>query len=507
METKRLEEKLKEKEEKEKREKEALNEFTQEKNKLISEQKNKFINEFINNKDLFCLKEIKSKLNKRNIKNLINELNLSEQIPKLSLSILSEKALFYHKKNNFTSLNHLNIILIGPTGVGKSTLINAVLELSGKNAAKEKKGKPCTSGIKIYESNDIYLRLVDTKGIEKSKYGIDEVVKSTENFINKCIEEGDPDRFIHCIWYCVNGTRLEDIEVECLEKLSKLYNNNNLPIIVVYTKAIETEQYNEIGNIVYKLGKGYGYIPVIAKAIKTEEGTFKQKNLEELKNMSIEKAKNAIQSACFSSLKKNIQNGIIDEIKNNTSFLKKLISDEKKKLINLDEKVSIQELNEIITKIIVQIIEQYLILGEETQKISNNGQSKIKNFINKFLVDSKNIFIDCLEKMINEKSLEFSQEFIDLQQEINSKHQGNLKVFQSKKDFLSVIKEDLLNQVKSKAEYYCLKNAAKYIIEPIQENFELNYEISNNIILHSREMNKILELITKNKFNKIKQFI
>ena len=223
--------------------------------------------------------------------------------------------------------------------------------------------------------------------------------------------------------------------------------------------------------------------------------------------MSIERAKNAIQSACFSSLKKNIQKGIIDEIKQNTFALKNLISTEKEKLINLDEKTSIQEMNEIITKIIIQIIEKYLILGEKTQKISNNGQSKIKNFINKFLVDSKNIFIDCLEKIINEKALEFAQEFIDLQNEINIKHQGNLKVFQSKKDFMSVIKEDLLNQVKSKAEYYCLKNAAKYIIEPIQENFELNYEISNAITLKSKEMNKILELITKNKFNKIKKYI
>ena len=101
--------------------------------------------------------------------------------------------------------------------------------------------------------------MIDTKGIEKSNYGIDDVVNSSENYINKCIEEGDPDRFIHCIWYCVNGTRFEDIEAECLVKLSKLYNNDNLPIIVVYTKAIETEKYNKIGEIVYNLRKDYGY--------------------------------------------------------------------------------------------------------------------------------------------------------------------------------------------------------------------------------------------------------
>ena len=162
-------------------------------------------------------------------------------------------------------------------------------------------------------------------------------------------------------------------------------------------------------------------------------------------------------------------------------------------------------MNEIITKIIIQIIENYLILGGETQKISKNGISKINNFINKFLVDSQNIYINCLETIINEKSSEFAQELIDLQNEINIKYQGNLKILQLKNDFMNMIKEDLLKQMKSKAEYYCLKNAAKYIIEPIQENFELNYEISNAITLQSAEMNEMLNLITKNKFNKLKK--
>ena len=61
--------------------------------------------------------------------------------------------------------------------------------------------------------------------------------------------------------------------------------------------------------------------------------------------------------------------------------------------------------------------------------------------------------------------------------------------------------------MKFKAEHYCLKNAAIYITEPIRENFELNYQIANEIILKSEQMNKILELITKNKFNKLKNYI
>ena len=72
---------------------------------------------------------------------------------------------------------------------------------------------------------------------------------------------------------------------------------------------------------------------------------------------------------------------------------------------------------------------------------------------------------------------------------------------------MKIIKKNLFEKMKSKAEHYCLKNAAIYITEPIRENFELNYQIANEIILKSEQMNKILELITKNKFNKLKNYI
>lgn len=57
---------------------------------------------------------------------------------------------------------------------------------------------------KFYFSEKIpFLRLVDSRGIEKDSYGVVQVVNSTVNFINNQLKTKDPDKFIYCIWYCL----------------------------------------------------------------------------------------------------------------------------------------------------------------------------------------------------------------------------------------------------------------------------------------------------------------
>ena len=61
----------------------------------------------------------------------------------------------------------MNIILVGPSGVGKSTLINGIFN---EKKSETGFGKVQTKNIQDYESNNIpFLRLIDSQGIEKKK--------------------------------------------------------------------------------------------------------------------------------------------------------------------------------------------------------------------------------------------------------------------------------------------------------------------------------------------------
>ena len=136
-------------------------------------------------------------------------------------------------KNKIKDFEHLNILIVGPCGVGKTTLINALLKLNLKTGI----GAPQTQKIDPHTSNEIpFLRLIDSKGIEKDpSVGVDFTFAEISKYIK---EMNDPDSYIHCIWYCWTGTRLEDIEIKLLKKLAKEYTLKDLPVIIVYTNAI-----------------------------------------------------------------------------------------------------------------------------------------------------------------------------------------------------------------------------------------------------------------------------
>ena len=169
----------------------------------------------------------------------IKEEEICKQI-KLNSPVQMDNKLIKELKNQKQALlesqegNHYNILVLGRTGVGKSTLINVVLDLKGENAAKENAVKPETGANYIlpnFNNNEIIeigkknkfnpieytskkpsLVLLDSRGIEISKnYNIDIAAEDIIEFINKRNGlNSDPDKFIHCVWYLVSGNRFED---------------------------------------------------------------------------------------------------------------------------------------------------------------------------------------------------------------------------------------------------------------------------------------------------------
>jgi len=68
-------------------------------------------------------------------------------------------------KRGWAIMDKVNVLLIGNSGVGKSTLINAVLE---NKVAKTSIGERGTVKMDVYESDSVPFRLIDSKGMEYS---------------------------------------------------------------------------------------------------------------------------------------------------------------------------------------------------------------------------------------------------------------------------------------------------------------------------------------------------
>lgn len=122
-----------------------------------------------------------------------------------------------------------NILIIGGTGVGKSSLINSCF---GSQIAKEGTGKPVTAELEKYQSEEFPLVLFDTKGYEVGSSREEEFLSAVVNYAINSLTESDP---IHLVWYCIQGSsgRITDFDIDTIKKLQA----SKIPVSIVITKA------------------------------------------------------------------------------------------------------------------------------------------------------------------------------------------------------------------------------------------------------------------------------
>ena len=154
-------------------------------------------------------------------------------------------------------LKTMNFMIIGASGVGKSTLINALFR---ENVAKEGKGRACTTEIKKYKSQSMpFLCLYDSVGAELgNNYTLEDVQNETINVIIKQLENPDPNQHIHCIIYCVSFNRFYEEEAKIILKLREKYDGKKLPIVIVYTMANSKSKVNFVKESVNEFLKKNG---------------------------------------------------------------------------------------------------------------------------------------------------------------------------------------------------------------------------------------------------------
>lgn len=148
------------------------------------------------------------------------------------------------------NLKTLNIIAIGKSGVGKSTLINSLFR---GNFAETGLGRPVTSEIRKKVKKDYPLAIYDTPGFELSSGQQDKVKNEILDIIQKGFASKDINDVIHCIWYCINvgGNRtFDESEIKWLKEFTAENKTTQVPIIVVLTQAVPKKKAAEMKKLV-----------------------------------------------------------------------------------------------------------------------------------------------------------------------------------------------------------------------------------------------------------------
>ena len=196
----------------------------------------------------------------------------------------------------------VNILIAGKTGVGKSTLINAVFE---GNLAETGDGRPVTMTTREFVKEGIPLSIFDTRGLEISEYN--NAIQELEKLIQDKRKSEDPNQHIHIAWVCVleDSRRVEDAEIKLVEMLDKY-----IPVVGVITKSVEDAGFRQ--TVQELLPRTRNVVRVLAKE-RVLDGGYKipAMGLEKLVDLSMnlvpETQKNAFAAAQRVSLNHKLQ--------------------------------------------------------------------------------------------------------------------------------------------------------------------------------------------------------
>ena len=483
-------------------------------NKYIKDDLMKFFN--LNKKD-FIKNQIDKNYGKRNfsfdndiIKNILTE----EKYDLIYKKKFNDKFNLLINDNYFTKMEYITILVVGKSGIGKSTLINYMLKLKGENLAKSGIGFPVTKDNKSYMNKDLpFLNLIDTAGMEHSKElnpenilkNVNDTVENTAKLVEE--ENNNYNKYIQCIWYCINDSDLQDVELNLIKELQK----KSIPLIIVYTHAIDIDKIKKVKNKIKDNFKDLPYIDVLAKPNKRKAAY----NLNKLLNKTLDVCQNYEKGNLFKSIKEITSKKIINIFEEKNNEIKKIVNDiiikklisEFKKVLNSDD-----ELFNFIYSLFELCFLRFLNdENEEKERLSNKSKElfinskNLKSFINEFTKNYKDWTKNLIKKQLDEKAVKYLD--IQVEKEIEENYSIKCENKRDKNDFKHIIENFLNNYF-----YYISQKYIIYkIISDTSDSFtkEISKEVNNFItkLISSKEAKGLFRKNFLKKFDNLRELI
>lgn len=184
-----------------------------------------------------------------NIKNLYLRIDqmidsIQDKVPEPVRRLLKDKILgdkdLKELMNGIDNHRPPRFLLVGRTGAGKSSLINAI---TGFYTAQVSDTESCTPGIeicKVYDEGSVLMELLDTRGIAESNPL--EAFSTAEGQLLEQVNQFSPDAAIFLL-NCAHRDSVGE-DADFCKKIVKAYQDQNhvrLPIVVVINKADEVQ--------------------------------------------------------------------------------------------------------------------------------------------------------------------------------------------------------------------------------------------------------------------------
>lgn len=197
-------------------------------------------------------------------------------------------------KKKLSEIQKPNVLVLGGTGCGKSTLVNLVFN---REVAKAGAGKPQTRGFIPYSTD--YVNIYDSEGYETGQRNQDRYKSMVRHFLEE--HSHSVKDSIHLAWLCVSepAARVTDADVCC----ARLLREQGVPFAVVLTQAdaVDEAQFEKLAEI---LRIELGDVPLFETS--SDPTLVLQPGLNELHQWSLDRLRDSLFEAFLSLSRRDL---------------------------------------------------------------------------------------------------------------------------------------------------------------------------------------------------------